>query len=69
MKRYFFLLISLFIFIGMRAGTVEVKTNLWTGTQEMGEWKNWVSIASSYFQDAEVGNVLGNSFLFGTDDA
>ncbi len=58
MKRYFFLLISLFIFIGMRAGTVEVKTNLWTGTQEMGEWKNWVSIASSNFQDAEVGNVL-----------
>lgn len=42
----------------MRAGTVEVKTNLWTGTQEMGNWEKYVSIASSYFQDAEVGNVL-----------
>ena len=59
MKRYFFLLISLFIFIGMRAGTVEVKTNLWTGTQEMdAEWKNAVKLTSSSFKDAEVGNVL-----------
>ena len=59
MKRYFLLLLSLFIYIGMRAGTVEVKTNLWTGTQEMdANWSNWLTIASSSFQDAEVGNVL-----------
>lgn len=54
MKRYFLLLLSLFIYIGMRAGTVEVKTNLWTGTQEMdAKWSNWLTIASSSFQDAE----------------
>ena len=59
MKRYFLLLLSLFVYIGLRAGTVEVKTNLWTGTQEMdANWSNWLTIASSSFQDAEVGNVL-----------
>ena len=59
MKRYFLLLLSLFVYIGLRAGTVEVKTNLWTGTQEMdANWSNWLTVASSSFQDAEVGNVL-----------
>ena len=55
MKRYFLLLLSLFVYIGLRAGTVEVKTNLWTGIQEMdANWSNWLTIASSSFQDAEV---------------
>ena len=59
MKRYFLLLLYLFIYIGLRAGTVEVKSNLWTGTQEMdAAWSNWISIASSNFKDAEVGNML-----------
>ena len=58
MKRYFLLLLYLFIYIGLRAGTVEVKSNLWTGTQEMGNWEKWVTIESSNFKDAEVGNVL-----------
>lgn len=43
----------------MRAGTVEVKTNVWSGTQEMdANWSNWLNIPSSDFNDAEVGNVL-----------
>lgn len=43
----------------MRAGTVEEKTNLWTGTQEMdANWGKWLTIASTNFKDAEVGNVL-----------
>ena len=58
MKRYFLLLLYLFIYIGLRAGTVEVKSNLWTGTQEMGNWEKWVTIESSNFKDAEVGNML-----------
>ena len=59
MKRFFLLFISLFIFIGLRAGTVEVKANLWTGTQEMdANWGKWLTIASTNFKDAEVGNVL-----------
>ena len=59
MRRFFLLFISLFIFIGMRAGTVEVKTNVWSGTQEMdANWSNWLNIPSSDFNDAEVGNVL-----------
>lgn len=59
MKRYFLLLLYLFIYIGLRAGTVEVKSNLWTGTQEMdAAWSNWISIVSSNFKDAEVGNML-----------
>lgn len=59
MRRFFLLFISLFIFIGMRAGTVEVKTNVWSGTQEMdANWSNWLNIPSSDFNDAEVGNIL-----------
>ncbi len=59
MRRFFFLLISLLLFIGMRAGTVEVKTNVWSGTQEMdANWSNWLNIPSSDFNDAEVGNIL-----------
>lgn len=59
MRRFFFLLISLLLFIGMRAGTVEVKTNVWSGIQEMdAHWSNWLNIPSSNFNDAEVGNVL-----------
>lgn len=43
----------------MRAGTVEVKTNVWSGTQEMdANWSNWLNIPSSDFNDAEVGNIL-----------
>lgn len=59
MKRCFLLLLSLFIYIGLRAGTVEVKTNLWTGTQEIDDsWNKAVKFTSSSFKDAEVGNVL-----------
>ena len=43
----------------MRAGTVEMKTNVWNGKQEMdANWSNWLSVASSNFNDAEVGNIL-----------
>lgn len=43
----------------MRAGTVEVKTNVWSGTQEMdANWSNWLNIPSSDFNDAEEGNIL-----------
>ena len=43
----------------MRATTVEVKTNLWSGSQAMDDaWSNWISLQASDFVSAEVGNSI-----------
>ena len=62
MKKYCLFFVYLLLCIGMRAATVEVKTNLWSGIQEMdAAWSNWISIQASEFAPAEVGNVLSVS--------
>ena len=59
MKKFYLIFTCLLLCLGMRAATVEVKTNLWSGTQVMdANWSNWVTIAASNFADAEEGNVL-----------
>ena len=60
MKRLSFLFAYLLLLtIGMQAATVEVKKNLWSGTQVMdANWSNWISIAASNFSAAEVGNAI-----------
>lgn len=40
------------------AGTVEVKLNLWTGETDLGNWANYVTIATSKLTDAAVGDEL-----------
>ena len=43
----------------MRATTVDVKTNLWSGSQAMDDaWSNWISLQASDFVSAEVGNSI-----------
>ena len=62
MKKYCLFFVYLLLCMGMRATTVEVKTNLWSGIQEMdAAWSNWISIQASEFASAEVGNVLSVS--------
>lgn len=59
MKKFYLLFAYLFICIGMSAATVEVKSNIWSGTQEMdAAWNNWISIQASVFASAEVGNAI-----------
>lgn len=59
MKRLYLILIYLLLYIGMRAATVEVRTNLWSGNQVMdATWSNWISLPASDFASAEVGNEL-----------
>ena len=63
MKKYFSLLLLVVLMsIAARGATVDVKQNLWSGTQVMdANWSNWISIAASSFADAEEGNVLSVS--------
>ena len=62
MKKYCLFFVYLLLCMGMRAATVEVKTNLWSGIQAMdAAWSNWISIQASEFASAEVGNVLSVS--------
>ncbi len=59
MKKFYLLFAYLFIYIGMSAATVEVKSNVWSGTQEMdAAWSNWIQLQASEFASAEVGNSI-----------
>lgn len=59
MKKYYLFFVYLLLCIGMRATTVEVKTNLWSGSQAMDDaWSNWISLQASDFVSAEVGNSI-----------
>lgn len=59
MKKYYLFFVYLLLCIGMRATTVDVKTNLWSGSQAMDDaWSNWISLQASDFVSAEVGNSI-----------
>lgn len=59
MKRLLsFLAVAVCIAQTALAGTVEVKLNLWTGETDLGNWANYVTIATSKLTDAAVGDEL-----------
>ena len=62
MKKYYLIFLYLLLSISVKAALVDVKTNLWSGTQEMNAtWSNWVSVAANNFTNAEVGNTISVS--------
>ena len=62
MKKIYLTFIFLLLCVCMRAASVEVRTNLWSGSQEMdAAWSNWISLPASDFASAEVGNTLSVS--------
>ena len=62
MKKYYLIFLYLLLSISVKAALVDVKNNLWSGTQEMNAtWSNWVSVAANNFTNAEVGNTISVS--------
>ena len=63
-KRITLWLLSLLL-VGMNAtaATVKVRTNIWTGTQEMdAAWKGYVQLAATNFAQTQVGNSIAISY-------
>ncbi|MGP1525299.1 acetylxylan esterase [Prevotella multiformis] len=59
MKKYFLFFLFLLLSMAMRAATVDVKSNLWSGVQAMDAgWSNWIPVPASAFSAAETGNVI-----------
>ncbi len=59
MKKYYLIFLYLLLSISVKAALVDVKTNLWSGIQEMDAgWSNWVSVAAGNFTNAETGNTI-----------
>ena len=59
MKKYCLIFLYLLLSISVKAALVDVKTNLWSGIQELDAgWSNWVSVAAGNFTNAEAGNTI-----------
>ena len=62
--KQFFVLAALLLFrvLTVSANVVEVRTNLWKGTETMGnDWKKFLVIEASKFARVEEGNILSIS--------
>ena len=65
MKKLITLWLLSLMLVGMNAtaATVKVRTNLWTGTQEMdAAWKGYVQLAATVFAQAQTGNSIAISY-------
>ena len=65
MKKCITLWLLSLLLVGMNAtaATVKVRTNIWTGTQEMdAAWKGYVQLAATYFAQAQAGNSIAISY-------
>ena len=65
MKKLITLWLLSLMLVGMNAtaATVKVRTNLWTGTQEMdASWKGYVQLAAKEFAQAQAGNSIAISY-------
>lgn len=59
MKKYYLIFLYLLLSVSVKAALVDVKTNLWSGIQELDAgWSNWVSVAAGNFTNAEAGNTI-----------
>ena len=64
MKKLITLWLLSLMLVGMNAtaATVKVRTNLWTGTKEMGAWSGYVQLAATEFAQAQAGNSIAISY-------